>query len=132
MEKTLKEHGKKLICLPDNLIDAIWTSDNRPPAPSGRPVFSLDTRYAGATVTQKLAGIRTAIAKAHCWGASVSALDEVAWLLNLRGGDIPFNPVFFSYALVLESECILYVDDNKLETEVGFSDYLLNVALSTP
>lgn len=62
--------------------------------------------------------MRAHIKNKKAFGTVVSALDEIAWLFNLRGSDIECNPVFFSYAIVNENEAILYLDLDKLTDEV--------------
>lgn len=62
--------------------------------------------------------LRSHIKTKNAYGTVVSALDEIAWLFNLRGSDIECNPVFFSYAIVNENEAILYLDLDKLTDEV--------------
>lgn len=61
----------------------------------------------------------------------LNALDEIAWLFNLRGSDIPFNPVFFSYGLVTQDQAILYIDATKLTEEVFFL-LCLSILMSKP
>lgn len=73
---------------------------------------------AGQTWQVKADHVRAQMAKAKCWGVVVSALDEIAWLFNLRGKDIAFNPVFHSYALITATHTILYVDERKLGLDV--------------
>lgn len=77
-------------------------------------------KYAGRSVDDKISDIRTALAKDkhRPYGTVVNMLDEVAWLFNLRGTDIPYNPVFFAYAIVTMDQVFLYVDAAKLSDEV--------------
>lgn len=65
-----------------------------------------------------MADLRAYIESKNTFGVVVSALDEVAWLFNLRGSDIECNPVFFSYAIVSEKNAILYLDLDKLTEQV--------------
>lgn len=74
--------------------------------------------YAGESVKSKLARIRKAIRGSHANGMLVTALDEIAWTLNLRGKDVHCNPVFVSYLLIRESEATLFIDERKLTAEV--------------
>jgi Xaa-Pro aminopeptidase len=111
-EKIHKSGGADLCPLDANLVDAVW-QDSRPP----RPLESVAVHpedLAGKSVREKLADLRKELEKKQSPGFLVSMLDEVAWLLNLRGHDIPFNPVFFSYALVTPTTATLYVDKVKL------------------
>jgi Xaa-Pro aminopeptidase len=72
----------------------------------------------GKSTHEKIQDLRKTLASKKAWGFILNALDEIAWLFNLRGSDIPFNPVFFSYALVTEDEAILYINSSKLTQEV--------------
>jgi Xaa-Pro aminopeptidase len=82
--------GAELIALDDNPIDAVWAS--RPPPPIA-PITLQGDAYAGESCADKRARIGAAVGKAGAEVAVLSAPDSIAWLLNLRGGDIPFNPV---------------------------------------
>ncbi len=102
-----------VIEIPD-LLDFIW--ENRPEIPSN-PVFELEAKYAGLSRLEKQ---KLLAEKLISKGASVhivSMLDELAWLHNLRGSDIQYNPVFTGFGLVSEKENLLFVDKAKLTTE---------------
>ena len=104
--------GAELVALADNPIDAIWES--RPPAPIA-PITLLDDAYAGETSADKRARIGAEVGKAGAEVAVLSAPDSIAWLLNLRGGDIPFNPLTLSFALLHADGAVeLFVDQRKL------------------
>ena len=75
-------------------------------------------KFAGETVASKLERIRKAIAKQQADGILVSALDEIAWTLNLRGNDVHCNPVFVAYLLIETTKATLFIDSEKLTTEV--------------
>lgn len=98
-----------------NLVDSIW-ADQRPARPS-EAVTVLPDHLAGKSVRTKLTELRKELEKRHSPGFLVSMLDEVAWLFNLRGNDIPFNPVFFSYAIITPESATLYTDDSRLNEE---------------
>lgn len=95
----------------DNLIDKIWDEQ---PARTSNPIIALDTSVTGKTIAQKLIEIRSEMQDKSCEVLVVTALDEVAWLLNLRGSDIKYNPVFFAYAVITASELHFFVDSAKL------------------
>lgn len=111
----MNDKGAEFIGQEQNLIDTIW--QNRPKAPSNK-VDVHATKYAGASAAEKLTEIRKIMKKNEVDGFVVSSLDEVAWLFNLRGSDVPFNPIFFSYAIVNENGSTIFVDENKLSAEV--------------
>jgi Xaa-Pro aminopeptidase len=104
-----------LVGVSENLVDKIWT--DRPPRPAEK-VIVLDEKYSGKPFQQKLDELRKDLKKKHAAGMVVSKLDEVAWLFNLRGSDIPYNPVFFSYAAITPNSATLYTDSSKLGPEV--------------
>lgn len=114
-EKIKKRGGGDLVAVEDNLVDQIWGS-NRPPMPS-EPVKVLAQHYSGKGVKTKLEELRKELDKKKSSGFIVSMLDEIAWLFNLRGNDIPYNPVFFSYAAITPTTATLYVDSSKLSSE---------------
>lgn len=96
-------------------LEQIW--ENRPTLPAN-PVEIQPLEYAGETLASKVARIRKALRELHADGMLVSALDDIAWTLNLRGTDVHCNPVFVSYLLIESDKVSLFVDDNKLSPEV--------------
>lgn len=115
LANSLKQSGCTIMGLDENLIDLIW--EDQPAAPSAK-VFPLELKYCGKTIGQKVKDIREKMLDAGCSIMAVSALDEIAWLTNLRGKDIEYNPVFFSYALITMNEILLFIDQNKLNDEI--------------
>lgn len=93
----------------------IW--ENRPSLPAN-PVEIQPLEYAGETLASKVSRIRKSLRELHADGMLVSALDDIAWTLNLRGTDVHCNPVFVSYLLIESDKVSLFVDDNKLSSEV--------------
>ncbi|KAI9754051.1 MAG: hypothetical protein M1815_005845 [Lichina confinis] len=114
-ERIVKKGGKGLVPLRENLVDIVW-GDDRPARPSNR-VKVLGLEYAGKRYEEKLDDLRKELAKSKSAGIVFSMLDEIAWLFNLRGSDIPYNPVFYSYAVVTATEASLYIDSSKLTQE---------------
>ncbi|KAK4123251.1 Creatinase/aminopeptidase [Parathielavia appendiculata] len=110
-----KSGGAGLKAVDENLIDQVW-GDNRP-ARSSNPIVLLPEKYSGKDTATKLADLRRELEKKKAAGFVLSMLDEIAWLFNLRGSDITYNPVFFSYAIVTQNSATLYVDDSKLSDE---------------
>jgi Xaa-Pro aminopeptidase len=115
-EKIKRAGGKDLIGLEHNLVDEIWGS-GRPARPIEK-IRVLDVKYAGKGVEEKLQDLRKELEKKKSAGLIISMLDEIAWLFNLRGNDIAYNPVFFSYAIITQDEATLYVDESKLTDAV--------------
>lgn len=96
-------------------LETIWA--DRPAIPSDK-VNIQPMEFAGETTESKLTRIRKALCALHADGMLVSALDDIAWILNLRGTDVHCNPVFVSYLLISSSEAILYINKEKLTAEV--------------
>lgn len=96
-------------------LELIW--ENRPSLPAN-PVEIQPLEYAGETLASKVVRIRKSLRELHADGMLVSALDDIAWTLNLRGTDVHCNPVFVSYLLIESDKVSLFVDDNKLSPEV--------------
>ncbi|MCR5471075.1 MAG: aminopeptidase P family protein [Prevotella sp.] len=96
-------------------LAVIWK--NRPPIPEN-PVEVYPLTYAGEAAHEKIARIRQALRRQHADGMLMSALDDIAWTLNLRGSDVHCNPVFVSY-LLISSKCVtLYINKVKLSPDV--------------
>ncbi|KAL0931594.1 Xaa-Pro aminopeptidase [Colletotrichum truncatum] len=121
-EKIKRSGGSDLVALDENLVDLVWAGD-RPERPKS-PVVVLPEKFSGKDVKAKLKDLRHELDKKNSHAFVVSMLDEIAWLFNLRGSDIPYNPVFFSYAIITPDSATLYVDESKLgeETRAYLSD----------
>lgn len=114
-ERIQKAGGRELRAVDHNLVDGVWGS-SRPTRPN-KPVVPLAEKFSGKDVATKLKALRADIEKKKARAFVASALDEVAWLFNLRGSDIPYNPVFFSYALVTPDSATLYVNEEALGSD---------------
>lgn len=117
LQNLLQEKNVTINCSKD-LVGEIWTSR---PAMSCEPIWSLDVKYAGKSIVEKLSDLRDAMKKNKAQIHLMTALDEIAWLFNLRGNDIVNNPVFLSYALITQDEAYLYVQKEaiKEDTKMG-------------
>ncbi|XP_053678309.1 xaa-Pro aminopeptidase ApepP [Anopheles nili] len=115
LQSSLKTAGCTLLPVTPNLIDLLWK--DQPPVPHN-PLLPLATTFTGATVAEKLASVREKLAEKRASVLVVSALDEIAWLLNLRGSDIDYNPVFFSYVIVTPDALHLFIDDAQMHPSV--------------
>lgn len=135
-------HHVHLVPTSGNLVDQVW-SDQRPARPAN-PIFEHPNQYSGLPATSKIARLRESFKEHQAQALVVAALDEVAWTLNLRGcssnfssfysfcpdsdalpADIDYNPVFFSYLLITESNIFLFIDQNQLSADS--SQYLKNL-----
>jgi len=81
-------------------------------------LISLHFGISGVSHADKLSALRKELEGKNVDGTVISALDEVAWLFNLRGSDVECNPVFYSYAIVTLDKATLYVDQAKLSDQV--------------
>ncbi len=105
--------GAELVACGANPVDAIWAT--RPPAPIA-PVAVLDDAYAGELSAAKRVRMAAELASAGAEVGVVGATDSIAWLLNLRGGDVPFNPLVLSFALLHADGAVeLFLDPRKLK-----------------
>lgn len=95
--------------------EAIWT--DRPARPMN-PAFVHDEALAGEDVDSKISRVVDAIDAADADGLLITALDEIAWLLNLRGSDVDYTPVVIAFAYVSEDERVLFIDSEKVTPEV--------------
>ena len=110
LEELLKERGAR-ISYGEDLAGMIW--EERPEL-SAEPAWVLDERYAGKSALEKIADVRAAMKKAHASVHVLTSLDDIAWLLNIRGNDILYNPVVLSYALLTMDQLYLFVNSSVL------------------
>lgn len=96
-------------------LEEIWK--DRPSIPL-KPVEIQPMEYAGEDISSKIVRIRKALRAQHADGMLVSALDDIAWALNLRGTDVHCVPVFVSYLLIASDKVSLFVDETKISSEV--------------
>lgn len=118
LEKSLKDGGKRLRTVDQNLVDLLW--EDRP-SPLRAPLILHPPRFAGETVASKLGRVRAKMKEARADVHILSRLDDVAWLFNLRGSDVPFNPVAVAFALVFMKRAALYIDPAKVTAEAKAS-----------
>ncbi len=115
LKEQLAEAGIRLKSV--DLIRPLWTTD-RPAIPTHR-FFEFDTRYAGESVHSKLERMRSKMREKKADAMVVSALDEIAWVLNIRGNDVEYNPVVISYLVLEQEKCTLFVGNEKVTREVS-------------
>lgn len=113
-EEALTEKGIE-IYYSEDLIDQIW--ENRPTL-SDKPAFFLEEKYSGESSASKLGRVRKAMEEKGATAHIIASLDDVCWLLNIRGDDIDFFPLLLSYAIVKMDSVDLYVDDAKLNDQI--------------
>ncbi|MBP9646695.1 MAG: aminopeptidase P family N-terminal domain-containing protein, partial [Psychrobacter sp.] len=103
-----------LITERDVLTD-IW--NDRPALPSAQ-LYQHDAQFIDQPASSKLAAVRAGMAKAGASHHLLSSLDDIAWLTNLRGADVDYNPVFLAHMLISEDKATLFVDNNKVSSEI--------------
>ena len=111
LKATLEEGGLALVSI--DLISPLWT-ENRPAIPTSL-LYEYEEKYTGESVASKLARVRQALSEKHCDALVVSALDEIGWLLNIRGKDVDYTPCLISYVVVEMQKCTIFVAPNKLD-----------------
>ena len=116
MRKELGEKDIELRSVADP-FKSIW--EDRPPIPQN-PIFILPIQYAGEGCQEKVVRIRQQMEKDNIDVILITALDEIAWVLNLRGSDVHCNPVFISYLLISHRDVKLFIDERKLTPEVKY------------
>lgn len=114
LQKQLQAYGLQLVSTEDP-FQRIWKG--RPSLPLNPP-FILPLSYAGKNCTEKIAEIREQILLNHADAILLSALDEIAWTLNLRGSDVHCNPVFVSYLFITDTTTTLYILPEKITPEI--------------
>ena len=95
-------------------LNPIW--ENRPSLPTAS-AFLVDEEFIGQSIADKLIAVRKVMKQHHTNNHLISSLDDMAWLFNIRGTDVKYNPVVLSFALISEDKATLYIDNHKLSTE---------------
>ncbi|KZT70390.1 putative Xaa-Pro aminopeptidase P [Daedalea quercina L-15889] len=112
IQKNLDPLESRLVSLKHNLVDLVWT--DRPPRPANG-IFPLDVKYAGESHVRKIERLREEMRKREVHAIVVNMLDEVAWLINLRGSDIDYNPVFFAYAVLTPEKAQIFLNPEQID-----------------
>ena len=101
-----------------DLLTDIWA--NRPALPAAS-LYVHDAQFLAQSAIDKLAAIRAGMAEAGATHNLLSSLDDIAWLTNLRGADVDYNPVFLAHMLISENDATLFIDTNKVSSEIAQS-----------
>lgn len=115
LAEKLGQNGVTVACEED-LVGRIWTER---PALSCEPVKELEVRWTGKSRADKCAEIRTAMKEKGADAFVLTTLDDIVWLLNIRGGDVPCNPVVLSYLAMTEQEILLFANEKAFPAEVA-------------
>eukprot|EP01061_Rhynchopus_euleeides_P024164 TRINITY_DN39027_c0_g1_i1.p2 TRINITY_DN39027_c0_g1~~TRINITY_DN39027_c0_g1_i1.p2 ORF type:complete len:606 (+),score=274.77 TRINITY_DN39027_c0_g1_i1:61-1878(+) len=115
MKKAVALNKAELVTITDNLVDLGWA--DRPQLPSSR-AFILGQQYTGMSAKEKLENVRKNMVEKKASSTVFATLDDIAWMLNIRGSDIRCTPVVLSYAIVTEDTVHLFVDQSRFADEV--------------
>ena len=99
-----------------DVLASIWT--DRPALPNAK-LYVHEAPFVAQSAASKLADVRTGIKQAGATHHLLSSLDDIAWLTNLRGADVDYNPVFLSHMLISADQAILFVDNNKVSADIA-------------
>lgn len=126
LKEAIAQKNHELVYLYDvNLVDEIWKGSR--PKPPTKPIRLHNLKYAGDDVSYKLLSLRSQLTNAGASAIVITMLDEIAWLLNLRGSDVPHSPVMYAYLVVEIDGAKLFVDNAKVNPEV--MQYLNNARI---
>lgn len=114
LEEKTRPHGIRLDPHAD-LVAPLW--HGRPPLPA-EAVYEFPVKFAGASRKEKLAQIRSALGLQKAEYTVISSLDDIAWAFNLRGRDVPYNPLFVAHAVVGPKEAALFIDPAKMPENI--------------
>ncbi|KAA3479646.1 putative Xaa-Pro aminopeptidase P isoform X4 [Gossypium australe] len=117
-ERAFAKNQQKLIQTSSNLVDEVWKNQ---PSAETNPVIVHPLEFAGRSVAEKLKDLREKLAIEKARGIIITALDEVAWLYNIRGSDVSYCPVVHAFAIVTLNSAFLYVDKRKVSSKVSSS-----------
>ena len=101
-----------------DLLTEVWT--DRPALPAAS-LYVHDAQFLAQSAIDKLAAVRAGMAEAGATHHLLSSLDDIAWLTNLRGADVDYNPVFLAHMLISENDATLFIDNNKVSSEIAQS-----------
>ncbi|KAL8237413.1 hypothetical protein R6Q59_018494 [Mikania micrantha] len=117
LKENVAKSNHELVYLYDvNLVDEVWKEAR--PLPPNKPIRVHELKYAGVDVSTKLSNLRSELSDHGSSAIVISMLDEIAWLLNLRGSDVPHSPVMYAYLIVEIDSAKLFVDKSKVSPEV--------------
>ncbi|WFD41912.1 Xaa-Pro aminopeptidase [Malassezia psittaci] len=111
----LQDNHVEFVPLTENLVAEVWKDRGERPQ---EPITALPESITGRTFDKKVQDLRRELQDKAAYGYVATMLDEVAWLFNLRGKDVPYNPVFFAFSIVTLDQIVLYVNSDQLTEDV--------------
>lgn len=118
LQQTMQRIGGEAVMINDNLVDSSRNKLGEEFSLPKSKVYTIDPVYTGDTLIEKLTWLQNELNVKGADYIVLNVLDEIAWLFNLRGNDIDYNPVFISYALIGHNEVVLFIDHDKIVPEV--------------
>ncbi len=120
LQAKLEGAGVTLVAIADNLVDQVrsqapWSEREPIPAMAQSPLFLMPEELTGESVESKLQRVRAELKHQNIQILPITKLDQIAWLFNLRGWDIPYNPVFIAYAIVTPDQAYLFTHLERVE-----------------
>ncbi|XP_076241429.1 xaa-Pro aminopeptidase ApepP [Calliopsis andreniformis] len=112
LHTNLTAAGHCLMPLEENLIDKVW--GNEQPVPTNNIVLPQQLQFSGRIAGEKVKSCRDEMKKNNAKALVITALDEVAYILNFRGSDIPYNPVFFAYVILTSDDLHLFIEKSRV------------------
>ncbi|TNF69983.1 MAG: aminopeptidase P family protein [Gammaproteobacteria bacterium] len=124
----LNAHEGELVFVEENLVDQARNQLESLPQLPKDPIFVVNENYTGLLAKEKILQVQEEIKQANCQYLILSALDEIAWIFNIRGNDVNFNPVAICYAIIGLDHAVLYINLEKVDQKV--SDVLIAQGVS--
>ncbi|MDX2244733.1 MAG: aminopeptidase P family protein [Leptolyngbyaceae cyanobacterium bins.302] len=123
LEKRLEPWGVTFVAVAENLVDRVrsqqpWSTLEAASDYALSPVFAVPEALTGESVTAKLQRVQEKLQKSNADILPITKLDQIAWLFNLRGWDVPYNPVFIAYAIVTPDQTFLFTTLSRVETSI--------------
>lgn len=125
LKAELAEGGIEVVSI--DLISPLWT-EGRPAIPTSL-LYEYEEKYTGESVGSKLERVRQALLDRRCDALVISALDEIGWLLNIRGKDVDYTPCLISYVVVEMERCTIFVAPSKLDDAARAYLQRINVSI---
>lgn len=119
LQKMMQSLGGELVVIDENLIDKAKKTLNDNIILPASQAFALDYKFTGMSVSDKLKWLRSELLNKNVDSIAINVLDEIAWLFNIRGTDVDFNPYVISYAVISNTQAILFVDTHKIDNNLA-------------
>nr|MCR5624094.1 aminopeptidase P family N-terminal domain-containing protein [Lachnospiraceae bacterium] len=131
LKQNLNKTGNNFNIVNSNLISDLWAKDKDNPKPDSYafPAYEFETKYCGEPRSEKLGRVRTEMKKVGASHHIISSLDDINWLLNIRGCDIKHNPVVQSFVIMSEDSCKLFINPGCINDDLKFQLSIDNIEI---